>query len=92
MEGRAKYLAKNTLIFALGNMASKLITFFLVPLYTNALSTEQYGTVDVINTVCMVLAPILIMNISESVMRFSLDKGADYTKILSTGVTFFVFE
>lgn len=92
MEGRARYLAKNTLIFALGNMASKLITFFLVPLYTNALSTEQYGTIDVVNTVCMVLAPILIMNISESVMRFSLDKGANYTKILSTGVTFFVFE
>lgn len=91
-DSRAKYLAKNTLIFALGNMASKLITFFLVPLYTNALSTEQYGTVDLINTICVVLAPILIMNISESVMRFSLDKGADYSKILSTGVTFFVFE
>lgn len=91
-DSRGKYLIKNTVIFAIGNMASKLITFFLVPLYTNALSTAEYGTVDAINTICMVLAPVLIMNISESVMRFSLDKDAEYTKILSTGITFLVLE
>lgn len=89
---RGKYLIKNTVIFAIGNMASKLITFFLVPLYTNALSTAEYGTVDAINTICMVLAPVLIMNISESVMRFSLDKDAEYTKILSTGISFLILE
>ena len=85
-ESRANYLIKNTAILAIGNMASKLITFFLVPLYTNSLTTSEYGIVDVVSTLCYVLAPILILNISESVMRFSLDKNADYSKILSIGV------
>ena len=34
---RNSYLIKNTIIFTLGNLGSKLISFFLIPLYTNAL-------------------------------------------------------
>lgn len=88
-ESRGRYLAKNTAIFALGNIATKLITFFLVPLYTNVLSTGEYGVVDLINTICTVLAPIIIFNIGESVMRFSLDKEANYGKIMSVGLISF---
>lgn len=83
---RSMYLAKNTAIFALGNIATKMISFFLVPLYTSVLTTSEYGVVDLINTVSMIAVPILIMNISEAIMRFSLDKGADYNKIMSIGL------
>lgn len=38
-ESRLKYLLKNTLIFSIGNFATKIISFFLIPLYTNLLST-----------------------------------------------------
>ena len=89
-ESRGKYLAKNTAIFAIGNIASRLINFFLIPLYTNILTTAEYGVVDLINTICTVLAPILILNISEAVMRFALDRDADYKKIMSIGLTIFV--
>lgn len=87
---RAKYLIKNIIIFAIGSIATKLISFFLVPLYTNVLSTSQYGTVDLVNTVCTVLAPIIILNISEGVMRYALDKNVDHTKILSIGLLVFI--
>lgn len=89
-ESRGRYLAKNTAIFAIGNVASRLISFFLVPLYTNILTTAEFGVVDLVTTLCTVLAPILILNINEAVMRFALDKGADYKKIMSTGLTIFV--
>ena len=36
-------LVKNIAIFALGSIGSKLIIFLLVPLYTNYLTTEEYG-------------------------------------------------
>lgn len=87
---RAKYLLKNTAIFTIGNIATKFIAFFLVPLYTNALSTTQYGVVDLVNTISMVLAPIIILNISESVMRFSLDKDADYIQIINIGIVIYL--
>ena len=86
MDNRSKYLLKNVISFTFGKLGSKLITFVLVPLYPYALSTEEYGTVDLITTVCTVLMPILILNIGEAVMRFCLDQGVDQRKIMSTGV------
>lgn len=74
MKKRNKYLFKNTIIFAVGNFASKFISFFLVPLYTSVLSTSDYGVVDLISTICMVLVPLFSLNISEAIMRFGLDK------------------
>ena len=43
---REKTLVKNTFILTVGKICTQLITFFLLPLYTAILSTEEYGTVD----------------------------------------------
>ena len=85
-QNRNKYLMKNTVIFAIGNLGSRIINFFLVPLYTNLLSTEEYGVVDYIYTIGMLGVPIITLNISEAIMRFCLDKDADKYKIMSIGL------
>lgn len=82
---RNNYLIKNTIIFTLGNFGSKLISFFLVPLYTYVLTASEYGVVDLVVTVGTVAIPILTLNISEAVMRFALDKDADKEKITQIG-------
>ncbi len=81
-----RYLFKNTVIFALGNFGTKFIGFLLVPIYTNILSAGEYGTIDLIHTLVLVLVPLLSCNLCEGVMRFSLDNGADHKKILSIGI------
>ena len=63
---RINYLIKNTLTFALGNVGTKLINFFLVPLYTNYLLDREYGTVDLIITLGSFIVPVLIFNINEA--------------------------
>ena len=83
---RKKYLAKNTALFALNSIGTKMITFFLVPIYTAALTTSDYGTADLVSTIATVLVPIMTLNIGEAVMRFSLDENADYNKIMSVGI------
>lgn len=85
-QSRSKYLFKNTAIFTIGNLATKIISFFLIPLYTNVLTTSEYGTVDLVATVATVAIPILTLNIMESVMRFNLDKDADKDKITKVGI------
>lgn len=87
---RANYLVKNTIIFTIGNIATKFISFFLVPLYTNVLSTSEYGIIDLVTTICSFLAPIIILNIGESVMRFCLDREADHAKIVSIGILIYM--
>lgn len=82
---RLKYLAKNTFIFTLGNLGTKLVAFFLVPLYTGILSKEEYGIADLMITIASFVVPILICNINEAIMRFMLDKNSNPDTILSTG-------
>lgn len=84
---RSKYLAKNTIIFAIGNLGSKLINFLLVPLFTNILTTQEYGTSDLIFTICSIASPLITLNINEAIMRFSVDDDADINSIMSIGVT-----
>lgn len=84
---RSKYLIKNTAIFAIGNLGSKLINFFLIPLYTNVLTREQYGVTDLVFTVCSIAIPVITLNISEAIMRFALDEDANYNSIMSIGVS-----
>lgn len=69
-----KKLINNSFIFAIGNLGSKLITFILVPLYTFYLSTEQYGTVDLVMTTITMLLPIVSASIYDGVLRFIMDK------------------
>lgn len=87
---RKKYLAKNVIVFTIGNLGTKLITFFLVPLYTAVLVTSEYGTIDLITTISTIAVPIFTLNISESVMRFALDKDADHHSITQIGTYIFV--
>lgn len=83
---RKKYLAKNTALFAINNIGTRLITFFLVPVYTAALTTNDFGVADLVSTVATVLVPILTLNIGEAVLRFSLDEDANLNEIMSVGI------
>ena len=81
--GKYKYLIKNIGLLTLSSFGTKLLTFFLVPLYTSVLSTSEYGTFDLTYTTVSLLIPILTMSIMESTLRFSLDKNADQQEIFS---------
>ena len=72
-QGKYKYLAKNIGLLTLSNFATKLLSFFLVPLYTSILTTADYGTYDLFNTTVGVLLPILTLNVQEGVIRFAMD-------------------
>ena len=49
--GKYKDLMVNTGLFAFTQIATKLITFFLVPLYTAYMSTADFGVTDMSSTV-----------------------------------------
>lgn len=71
-ERRTKNLIKNIMLFSVSSFGTKLIYFILVPLYTSYLSTQDYGTVDLINTIVSILIPTLTLGLIESVLRFMI--------------------
>lgn len=68
-----KYLLKNIGLLTVSNFGTKILTFFLVPLYTYVLSESEYGIYDLFNSTVNLLIPICTLNIVESVLRFSID-------------------
>ena len=74
---REKKLLKNTLILTIGNICTKLITFFLLPLYTSVLSTEEYGVVDLLSTLVSLLLPIVTLQIEQGTFRNLIDIRED---------------
>lgn len=89
-KGRNKYLFKNTVIFAIGNISTKFINLFLVPLYTGCLVASEYGTADLLYTLCNFLIPLFTLNIAEAVLIFSLNKNANEKKIARIATTMLV--
>lgn len=88
MQEKRKYrdLSKNTILFTINSFGSKLISFLLVPLYTYVLSTNVYGTADLITSTVQLLVPVLTLNIQDAVLRFSLDKEYDKRAVISVGI------
>lgn len=80
-----KYLIKNMGLLTLSNFATKLLSFFLVPLYTSILTTAEYGEYDFISSTVGILVPILTINIYEAVLRYSMDSEADSKDVFSIG-------
>lgn len=88
MKDREKSLIKNTGILALGTFCSKFVSFFLLPLYTTVLTTEDYGTIDVLQTISSLAMPFITFQLCSGVFRFIIDSDEKKNKetIITTGV------
>ena len=80
-----KYLFKNVGLLTISNFGSKILSFLLVPLYTSLLTTGEYGTYDLYVTTASLMAPVLTLNIVDSVMRFSLDENSKKNEVFTVG-------
>ncbi len=87
--GKYRQLVLNTGLFALNAIATKLITFILVPLYTHFMSAGEYGLTDMSLTVISLVTPLATLSIAEAAVRYIVgDKQneAEYAAI-SFGIT-----
>lgn len=70
---KGKELFKNTAIVSIGKICTQLITFFLLPVYTAVLSNEEYGVVDLLNTLTSLFLPIATLQIEQGIFRYLID-------------------
>ena len=80
-----KRLVKNTVIIAIGNLSTRLVSFLLLPLYTSLLSTSEYGMIDYVISISTFCVPFVSMLMDESVFRFLIDckSEADRKRVIS---------
>ncbi|MCR5302857.1 MAG: polysaccharide biosynthesis C-terminal domain-containing protein [Lachnospiraceae bacterium] len=87
-KGKYRYLAGNIALFSVSNFVSKILVFLLVPLYTNVLSTYEYGIADIMQVTLLLLVPALTLNIGEAALRFGIENAGKRGGILGIGTSF----
>ena len=78
---------KNTAVLFISNFASKMLVFFLLPLYTSVLTTSEYGISDLITTTVHILYIFLTLYVANGIIRFTMDKATDPNEMLSIGIS-----
>lgn len=76
-----KDLLKNTGVIAIGQISTRIISFFLLPLYTSILSTTEYGLVDLLTTYSGMICVIIGLQMNQAVFRFLVTNRGDSEKI-----------
>lgn len=66
-------LASNSILFAISGFSSKVLSFFLIPLYASYLSTEEFGIADIVITTVNVLFPVLSLSLADAILRLLYD-------------------
>lgn len=84
---KEKTLVKNTLIYAIGNIGSKLLTFLLIPVYTKYLTEAEVGYFDIVINTALLLLPMITFQISDGIYRFIIktEDEKERKKIISNG-------
>ncbi len=85
--GRYGTLFMNTLLFGLSTFSSKFLGLIMMKFYTAHMTPTETGVADLIVTTANLLTPIAALGITESIVRFGLDKETDKKDVLSTGLT-----
>lgn len=67
-----KALLTGTIVYAIGNLGTKILTFLIVPLYTYYISTSDMGEYDLLITGVGLLSPIISLRISEATYNWMI--------------------
>ncbi len=86
---RYKKLASNTIALSLGTMASKVLVYLLLPLYTACLAQSEYSQADLISQTANLLLPILAVGMVDGIFRFAMDSADEDGKARVFCVSFY---
>ena len=76
----SKVLA-NSVIYSISGLLMKCFSFFLLPLYTSYLSTDDYGITSIATSFVGAMSYIIAFSLFSAVMRFYVDLKDDVEKL-----------
>lgn len=80
-------LAKNTVIYIIGNLGSKILQVLILPLLTAVLLTEEYGYYDLIVTTINLITPIATLQLVEAMFRYLFGGSEEEKRVTISSVT-----
>ena len=69
-----KALLTGTIVYAIGNLGTKILTFLIVPLYTYYICTSDMGDYDLLMTSISLLTPLISLRISDATYNWMIKR------------------
>jgi O-antigen/teichoic acid export membrane protein len=70
-------LAKNTIIYAIGNFGTKILSYVMVLVYSYFINPNDMGYYDIVLTTISMIQPLIIFQINDGVFRFLIDSNKE---------------
>jgi len=88
MFGELKSLVKHGSVYTLGTILGKIVSFLLIPVYTNYLTPAQYGTLELLDLTIDIISFVIGLGMGAAVMRFYYqhDNDANKRKVISSAL------
>jgi O-antigen/teichoic acid export membrane protein len=85
-----KRVGRHTLVYSLGNIAARIVGFFMIPVYTHYLAPRDYGIIELLDLSSYLLGLVIGGGMSSAVLRFYYDDEDQEQKkqIISTALIF----
>lgn len=83
-----KQLGSDSLIYGLSGIISRMISIFLIPIYTRLFVPEDYGIINLINTTFFLLGILVVCALDTAAGRWFYDskEEADHKKTFGTWI------
>lgn len=75
MYGRILELARHSVVYGIGSIASKVLAIILLPLYVRYLEPRAYGVAEAVLMIDLFAAAVFRLGLQNSMMRFYYDRG-----------------
>lgn len=85
MSSKARFL-KNSVIYTLGDLLPKIISFFIIPLATTYMAKEEFGIYGYITSIVGFFSMMYVLGLDGALTRFyyEYEKNKEQSKLVST--------
>ncbi|MGC1244025.1 MAG: polysaccharide biosynthesis C-terminal domain-containing protein [Chryseosolibacter sp.] len=85
--GKIQRLAGETVLYGLGSIVPRFLSFLLVPLHTDVFSPEEYGVITKVYAYVGVVNIVFIFGMETAYFRFASKAGLDERKVFNLAQT-----
>lgn len=85
--GKLQRLAGETVLYGLGSILPRFLSFLLVFVHTDAFSPEDYGVITKVYSIVAVVNIVFIFGMETAYFRFASKPGADENRIFNLAQT-----
>jgi O-antigen/teichoic acid export membrane protein len=86
---KSQRLVKKTLLYFIGNLSSKMLSFLLLPLYAYYILPDDLGYFDFIQSISMIVIPLIFIAIWEAVLKFLISEDDILKRNIVISTSFF---